>query len=298
MKKSLKIILIIVGIIVSIILLDTLQARILKHSPIISWKKELADGDSWVDRGILVDTYYCTREQDIQTISWKFKGNKFTCPISDPNNSEKKGEQVIQFDLELPHHILIDDEKYDDSMVRSQEKINISGIKFESIDYKKLKNYEKQYSPLINYIKNKCNDFDINKWSISVNLFSNDNNGVINLKYLIQDNIETNKSITFNITNNVIDTVYFSNIDFDVDESKLIDYIKEFEKTHNQKKKKFDNGEEFISEEVKYSYFYNLDKLIYTYQLYFYETVDGEKIINNNYISEYIINENYPLMEL
>ena len=81
MKKNTKIILIIVGVLVGVVLLDTLQARIFKHSPIISWKEELSDDDSWVDRGILMDTYYCTREQDILTVSWKFKGNKFTCPI-------------------------------------------------------------------------------------------------------------------------------------------------------------------------------------------------------------------------
>lgn len=81
MKKSLKITLIVVGVLIGIVLLDTLQARILKHSPIISWKEELADEDSWVDRGILMDTYYCTKEKDIVTVSWKFKGSKFTCPI-------------------------------------------------------------------------------------------------------------------------------------------------------------------------------------------------------------------------
>ena len=81
MKKNIKIILIVVGVLIGIVLLDTLQARILKHSPIISWKEELADDDSWVDKGILMDTYYCTREQDIVTVSWKFKGNKFTCPV-------------------------------------------------------------------------------------------------------------------------------------------------------------------------------------------------------------------------
>jgi len=294
MKKSIKIILIVTGVLISIIFLDTLQAKIFNSSPFIKIRKDYKDGYvQYIDKGIFVNHYYCTNKEE-KTI---FKGTKYTCSL-DPNNSENQKEQVIQFDLELPHYISIDDEEYDNSMVRLQEKINISGIKFQNIDYKKLKNYEKQYSPLIKYIKSKYNDFDINKWNISVNLFSNDNNGVINLKYLIQDNIETNKSITFNITNNVIDTVYFINMEFDMDESKLIDYIKNFENTHNQKKKKFDNGEEFISEEVKYSYFYNLDKLIYTYQLYFYETVDGEKIINNSYISEYIINENYPLMKL
>lgn len=81
MKKVLKISLIIVGIFVGIVLIDSVQARIFKRSPIISWKEELADADSWVDIGILIDTYYCIKEKDIVTVSWKFKGTKFTCPI-------------------------------------------------------------------------------------------------------------------------------------------------------------------------------------------------------------------------
>lgn len=110
MKKDVKIILIVVGVLIGIVILDTLQARILKHSPIISWKEELADDDSWVDRGIFMDTYYCTREKDIQTISWKFKGNKFTCPIDNIQikkfvdydfsvtvNSDTKYEKIFAF---------------------------------------------------------------------------------------------------------------------------------------------------------------------------------------------------------
>ena len=81
MKKIIKIFIITIITIISIILLDTIQARILKNSPFISWKENLADNDSWVDKGILIDTYYCTKEKDIITISWHFKNDKFTCPI-------------------------------------------------------------------------------------------------------------------------------------------------------------------------------------------------------------------------
>lgn len=88
MKKSIKVILIIIGIIIGIILIDTLQARILKNSPFISWKEELSDDDSWVDRGIIIDTFYCTEEKDIVTVSWKLKGSKFTCPIDNINIDE------------------------------------------------------------------------------------------------------------------------------------------------------------------------------------------------------------------
>lgn len=81
MRKSIKVILIIVGIFVGIILLDMIQARIFRRSPFISWKVELEDNDSWIDKGILLDTYYCVREKDIVTVSWHFKGSNFTCTI-------------------------------------------------------------------------------------------------------------------------------------------------------------------------------------------------------------------------
>lgn len=81
MKKLLKITLGVIAIIVGLILLDTLQARIFKNSPIISWEEGQPDGDSWVDRGLLMDTYYCTKERDITTVYWKLKGTKFTCPV-------------------------------------------------------------------------------------------------------------------------------------------------------------------------------------------------------------------------
>lgn len=85
MRKSIKLILIIIGILFGTILLDTIQARIFKNSPVISWKKELEDNDSWVDKGILINTYYCTKEKDIVTVSWHFKNSKFTCPIDNEN---------------------------------------------------------------------------------------------------------------------------------------------------------------------------------------------------------------------
>lgn len=110
MKKCLKLTLIIIGIIISIILLDTLQSRIFKHSPILSWKQELADKDSWVDKGIIIDTYYCTKEKDILTVSWHFKTSKFTCP-KDEIEKEKfiightlENNRVIHFTFDIPYN--------------------------------------------------------------------------------------------------------------------------------------------------------------------------------------------------
>lgn len=96
MKKFLKIILIVTIVLFCIILLDSIQARIFRHSPIISWKEQLADSDSWVDRGLIIDTYYCTKEKDIVNVSWKFKGNKFTCPIdNEKNNGISKDDRKL-----------------------------------------------------------------------------------------------------------------------------------------------------------------------------------------------------------
>lgn len=79
MKKSLKIILITILAITSIIVIDTVQARLFKNSPVISLKEEL--DDNWVDKGILMDTYYCIKEKDLVEVSWHLKTSKFTCPL-------------------------------------------------------------------------------------------------------------------------------------------------------------------------------------------------------------------------
>ena len=81
MKKTIKITLIIIGILISIILLDTLQAIIFKTSPVISLRERLQDNDSYIDKGIFINTFYCTKERDIVTVSQHSKQSKFTCPI-------------------------------------------------------------------------------------------------------------------------------------------------------------------------------------------------------------------------
>ena len=81
MKSNIKKFLIVIGVIIGIVLLDSIQARVFKHSPFISWEEGQPDGDSWVDRGLLIDTYHCTKEREIQTIYWKLKGTKFNCPV-------------------------------------------------------------------------------------------------------------------------------------------------------------------------------------------------------------------------
>ena len=82
--KSEEILIILLTIIItifSIILLDTIQAVAFKNSPIISWRVEdVNDSDSYVDKGFLIDTYYCVKEQDIVTVIPTFKNTNYNCP--------------------------------------------------------------------------------------------------------------------------------------------------------------------------------------------------------------------------
>ena len=82
-NKFIIILLTIVITILSIVILDTIQAIVFKNSPIISWRIEDAnDSDSYVDKGILIDTYYCDYcvSDDVITVIPTFKNTNYNCP--------------------------------------------------------------------------------------------------------------------------------------------------------------------------------------------------------------------------
>lgn len=186
-------------------------------------------------------------------------------------------------------------EEYENSMVIKNENINISGIKLENIDSGILSEYQENYKDIIDYIKTKYIEFNPTKWNIIVNMFAvNDGNGIIKFNYQIKDIIDTNKSILLSVNNNIINKVSFINMDFETNEDKLIELINDFKKNAIQEKRKFTKNEEFLKEDVTYTYRYNTDELIYTYQLYFWEHYGDkkeDKVINNEYGTEYIINK-------
>ena len=194
---------------------------------------------------------------------------------------------------------IADNEKYESSMVVKSENINISGIKYENIDKGMLYEYEEKYSKVIQYIKHKYSNFDTKKWNIIVNMFSaSDGNGIIKFNYQIKDEIDTNKSILLNVSDNVINKISFINMNFEVDEEKMIKLVNEFKNNIIQEKKEFLENEEFLSEDTKYIYYYNVDELRYTYQLYFYVKYGDNpehKVVNNDYGCEYVINKNEKL---
>ena len=165
-----------------------------------------------------------------------------------------------------------------------------------------LNEHEEKYSKVIEYIKTKYANFDPSKWNIIVNIFAiNDGNGIIKFNYQIKDIIDTNKSILLTVNNNVIDRISFINMDVETDEDKLMNLVNDFKKNTIQEKKEFAENEEFLKDEVTYTYRYNTKELIYTYQLYFYQQHGDNpenRVINNEYGTEYVINKEISKPEI
>lgn len=89
MKKWIKIILGIIGILIIIIILDTLQAKIFNNSPLLKIRKNYNDDSTaYIDKGIFINHYYCTNKEE-KTL---FKGTKYSCPIEEktPNYDNYK----------------------------------------------------------------------------------------------------------------------------------------------------------------------------------------------------------------
>ena len=85
MNKYLKITLIVIGVIIGLIAIDTIQAKVFNNSPVLSFKVKI-DDKNYVKKGLLVNTYYCHNEK----ASSKFKFTEYYClndyNIEDINN--------------------------------------------------------------------------------------------------------------------------------------------------------------------------------------------------------------------
>ena len=116
--------------------------------------------------------------------------------------------------------------------------------------------------------------------------------GLVQFRYVINNEILTDKSITFHYENGVINSVAYSNISKTVDEDDIVSRVATFKEKHTQEQKKLKSDEEFIKETIQYSYDYDADKLMYTYNLFFYKGQYELKIIDNETVTEYFIDEN------
>ncbi len=146
MKKSLKITLIFLGILIGIIVLDTLQAKILDNSPLIKIRKEFKDGYvQYMDKGILVNHYYCINKEE-KTI---WKSTKYSCPIYEEDNKAQELSERRKNLESLIKNEMINKQFLDKDNLKSFE---ITGICI----YGYYKGEEKKYMQ-INF-KAVCND--------------------------------------------------------------------------------------------------------------------------------------------
>lgn len=194
-------------------------------------------------------------------------------------------KEIKREKLEIPHKIDVDINK---NMDIKKYSINIDNIKFKNVVDEYLYDYKDEYKLLIDEIKTKYNDFDEKRYKLNINIYSDNNDGIIKLNYMIGE-ILTNKSIVFNVLGGKVISVLYINMDEYVNEYDLKERIDKFNLSYIQEKKLMRKDEEFIKDKVTFKYYYNIDKIVYEYQMFFYETEDNLKTINNSYVSEYIV---------
>lgn len=92
MKKTTKIIVIVIVTLLILLVIDTIQAKVFNNGIVIKITEEYNGGTlTKLDKGILVDTYFCSNGAK-KTI---FKWENYTCPSSEAaeeNNSNKQNE--------------------------------------------------------------------------------------------------------------------------------------------------------------------------------------------------------------
>ena len=98
MKKSLKITLIVLGVLIGIIFLDTLQAKIFNNSPLLKIRDNLDGGSlDYVDKGLFVNYYHCNNSEKVTT----WKNTKFACSVKEESNEEKYFKTIDNITIEL-----------------------------------------------------------------------------------------------------------------------------------------------------------------------------------------------------
>ena len=173
---------------------------------------------------------------------------------------------------------------------------NEPNTKKENIKYSNLPEIkEKQYDNdtylkvFTDYINKVFNIKIDSKWKVFAHYYDvNKTVGMVEFHYTI-GNIDTNKSIIFNLNSGIVDIVYYKYLDSKVDEKELLNRVKLFNNKYIQEKRALKDDEKFYGETTKYVYYYGVDKLLYSYQLFFKYGELG--VINNDYGTTYIINK-------
>lgn len=212
----------------------------------------------------------------------------FTICACDKKNNDN--DYSSKYELKLGHNI---DENISDTSVNVQSIANIKINKLEEvIDLFYEKGINDEIDKIVLFINKKYPNLVDNNWSYSINYFDEEKtSGMIKFSYMINKEIYTNKGIVCSIENDIVSIISYTNINYDSDEDIIKEQKEIFSKNVIQEKKVLNENEEFINETTYYTYYYNIDKLVYTYNLFYYDIIDDIKIINNSTLSEYYVEE-------
>lgn len=192
--------------------------------------------------------------------------------------------------LKLNHKLGIDSEY----LTQGQEMVmaEVDYIEVELLETEFTKYTEGVLPELVSLINHQYPNVLNSNWEYMVHFYDEQQTtGLVQFRYVINNEILTDKSITFHYENGVINSVAYSNISKTVDEDDIVSRVATFKEKHTQEQKKLKSDEEFIKETIQYSYDYDADKLIYTYNLFFYKGQYELKVIDNDTLSEYFIDE-------
>ena len=173
----------------------------------------------------------------------------------------------------------------------NKPKSNNINLKYSNMEeYNGVYSNKKELNVFTDYISKTFNIKIDNRWKVFIHYYTEDKTlGMVEFMYTI-DKINTNKCIIFNLENGTANTVYYKYLDSKVNEEDLSNRIKLFESKYTQEKKKLKNDEKFLEEKTNYTYYYSVNKLVYSYNLFF--SYGEHNVINNDYGTECIIDNN------
>ncbi len=208
-----------------------------------------------------------------------------TVPATEAATEPTEPEKQL---LELFHRLDVD---FTAGQERTQETVSIPFPLKSDLDWTPIRELDSGAAQaMIDHISEIYPTFISENWQCYVNYFDAEKTtGMVSFRYLIGEDILTNKGITCSISDGKISVIYYTNMSCQVEEAEILARIARFESEYTQEKRELQENEEFIREDVVYTYNYNLGKLIYTYNLFYYQDFDGIKVINNETGSEYFV---------
>ncbi len=195
-----------------------------------------------------------------------------------------------------PSKILLLEDYSKRTVTSNFEEGNLPETKNISIPHTTLK--EKDYSfydgeaeldILVQYIKAALDVNIDSNWKVVVHYYDDDKSvGLVQFIYTIGE-IDTNRSIVFNISDGKYDTVSYKCLAQEIDQADLTNRVNEFKRNYIQQKRLLQDGEAFYKEQTSFNYYIHSGTLVYTYTYYF-QYLEG--VINNDWGTERIIDKN------